>query len=85
MIQVAGIIGTLVIPLYDTYTIIWPPADRPISQEVVEDYLDNIQMDSCYLAPSLLEEMSQSQTMLEKLAKLEHVKFGGGQAVSTER
>lgn len=76
--HVAGILGALTLPLCYTQTMVWPPADRPISADLVEELLDNLQIDTCYLAPSLLEEMSQSQASLEKLAKFKSVKYGGG-------
>ncbi|KAL8829644.1 MAG: hypothetical protein Q9191_001895, partial [Dirinaria sp. TL-2023a] len=76
--HMAGILSALTLPLCYAQTIVWPPADRPISAELVEEVLDNVQTDTCFLAPSLLEEMSQSQTSLEKLAKCTYIKFGGG-------
>ena len=79
MAQIAGLLGALTVPLCFTETVVWPPADRPISSELVEEVLDNVRVETCYLAPSLLEEMSQSQASLEKLAKFKHVKFGGGE------
>lgn len=75
----AGILGALTIPLYYTQTIIWPPAGRPISIDIVENVLDNVKVDACFLAPSVLEELSQSPSSLEKLRRLKFVEFGGGQ------
>ena len=53
-------------------------AGRPLSADLVDELLDNLKVDSCFLAPSILEEISQSQTSLEKLAKVKCVYFGGG-------
>lgn len=77
--QMAGILGALVIALYYHQTIIWPPADRPVSADLVDDLLDNVEVDGCFLAPSVLEDLSQSETSLEKFKKVKFVEFGGGQ------
>ena len=74
----AGILGSLVIALYYHQTIVWPPAGRPVSVDLVDDLLDNVKVDGCFLAPSVLEELSQSETSLEKLRKINFVEFGGG-------
>ena len=74
----AGIIQGLAVALYYNETIIWPPPGRPISVEMVDDLLDNVSLDVCFVAPSTLEEMSQSQSSLEKLRKAKYAKFGGG-------
>ena len=68
----------MIIALYYKHTIIWPPAGRPISSDMVDDLLDNVEVDGCFLAPSVLEDLSQSESSLEKLKKLKFVEFGGG-------
>ena len=76
----AGILGQLVLPLYYQQTVIWPPGGRPISTDMVDELLDNnIEIDGLFLAPSVLEELSQSEGSLEKLKKVKCVEFGGGQ------
>lgn len=77
----AGILQALAVALYYDETVIWPPAGRPMSVEVIDDLLDNVSLDVCFVAPATLEELSQSQSSLEKLKKLEYVEFGGGQSV----
>ena len=77
--QVAGILGALVLALYCRQTIVWPPAGRPVSTDLVDELLDNVEVDACFLAPSVLEDLCQSETSLEKLKKLKYVEFGGGQ------
>ena len=74
----AGILGSLVIALYFHQTIVWPPVGRPVSVDLVDDLLDNVKLDGCFLAPSVLEELSQSETSLEKLRKIKFVECGGG-------
>lgn len=76
--QMAGILGQLVIALYYRYTIIWPPAGRPVSTDMVDELLDNVEVDGLFLAPSVLEDLSQSESSLEKLRKAKFVEFGGG-------
>ena len=78
MIQVAGILQALAVALYYDEIVIWPPPGRPMSVEVVDDLLDNVPLDVCFVAPTTLEEISQSQSSLEKLKKLQYVEFGGG-------
>ena len=77
----AGIIQALASALYYNGTVIWPPAGRPMSVEVVDDLLDNVSLDVCFVAPSTLEEISKSQSSLEKLKKLKYAEFGGGKIV----
>lgn len=76
--HVAGILGALVIPLYYHQTILWPPTSRPVSLDMVDDVLDNVEIDACFLAPSVLEDLSQSEKSLEKLRKIKFVEYGGG-------
>ena len=49
-----------------------------MSVEVVDDLLDNVALDVCFVAPTTLEEISQSQSSMEKLKKVKYVEFGGG-------
>ena len=74
----AGILRALAVALYYHQTIIWPPASRPVSVDMVHDVLDNIEVDACFLAPSVLEDLSQSEKSLEKLKKIKFVEYGGG-------
>lgn len=76
--HVAGILGSLVFALYYHQTIVWPPAGRPVSTDMVDDLLDNVEVDGCFLAPSVLEDLSQSESSLEKLRKTKFVEYGGG-------
>ena len=75
----AGILGQLVLALYYRHTVIWPPGGRPISTDVVDELLDNVEVDGLFLAPSVLEDLSQSEDSLERLKKVKYVEFGGGQ------
>ena len=75
----AGILGQLLIALYFRHTVIWPPTGRPVSTDMVDDLLDNVEVDGCFLAPSVIEDLSQSESSLEKLRKVEFLEYGGGQ------
>ena len=74
----AGVLGALVLALYYHQTIIWPPAGRPVSADLLDDLLDNVEVDNIFVAPSVLEDISQSETSLERLRKVKLVEFGGG-------
>ena len=67
------------IALYYQKTIVWPSSGRPISTDMVDNLLDNVEVDSCFLAPSVLDEMSRSQASLENLRKLKYVQYAGGE------
>lgn len=70
--------SALIIPLYEKQTIVWPPANRPISADMFDNVLSNVKVDAFFLAPSVLEELSQSQATMEKMARLKYVEYGGG-------
>ncbi|KAF6227540.1 hypothetical protein HO173_012179 [Letharia columbiana] len=75
--HVAGILQTLLVALYFEITTVWAPTGRPISADLIDDLLDNVNVDLMFLAPSTLEALSQSQTSLEKLKKLKSTQFAG--------
>ncbi|MCJ1401925.1 hypothetical protein MMC11_005142 [Xylographa trunciseda] len=77
-VKIAGVMLSLAIALYFNETIIWPPPGRPVSIDMVEDLLDNVSLDVCFVAPSILEEMSQSESSLKKLEKVKYVETTGG-------
>lgn len=52
--------------------------DRPLSSDLVVDCLENGDADSTMLPPAILEDLSQTETGIEALAKLKFVAFGGG-------
>ena len=79
-IQIGGMFGALLLPLFYQQTVIWPPTGRPVGPDMVDDLLDNVELDCCMIAPSVLEELSQSETSLEKLKKVKYMEYGGGQS-----
>ncbi|KAI4122400.1 MAG: hypothetical protein LQ338_005847 [Usnochroma carphineum] len=78
MRQMGGILWSLATALYCDNVIIWPPPGRPVSADMIEDAVDHVEMDLCFMGPSVLEELSKSEASLTKLRKLEGVGFGGG-------
>lgn len=78
-----GILCSLAIALYYEQTVVWPPAGRPVSVDLVDDMLDGVKLGSCLLPPSILEEMSQSQASLDRLHKVDYAAFGGGESLQS--
>ncbi|KAL8829920.1 MAG: hypothetical protein Q9170_005963 [Blastenia crenularia] len=76
--HMASLLWALASPLYFDQIIIWPPAGRPISADLMDDALEHTHIDMCCSGPSVLEELSQSQSSLENLRKLKFIGFGGG-------
>ena len=76
----AGIIQNLLCALYYEETIIWPPTGRPVSVDLIDDLLENVNVEVLFLVPSTLEEISQSQTSLQKLKKVKYTQYAGGQS-----
>ena len=83
-LQVAGIIQKLLCALYYEETMIWPPTGRPVSPDLLDDLLDNVDVDVLFLVPSTWEELIQSQASLEKLRKVKYADFAGGESQSAE-
>lgn len=71
---------SLALPLYYNQTVIWPPATRPMSVEVIDDLIDHVAVDFLFVAPSILEEISQSSSSLKKLDKIKGAYVGGGRS-----
>ena len=78
--QVACILQNLIVALYFEETTVWPPTGRPISADLIDDLVENVNLDVMFLAPSTLEELSQSQASLEKLKKVKYASYAGGQS-----
>lgn len=47
-------------------------------QHVVDEALDNISLDSAFISPSVLQDISKSPKLLEKLSKLKFISSAGG-------
>ena len=74
----AGILQTLLVAIYFGETTVWPPIGQPINADLIDDLLKNASVDILFLAPSTLEEISQSQTSLEQIKKVQYAQYAGG-------
>ena len=63
---------------------VWPPPGRPVSANLIDELLDKVALDAIFVAPSTLEELSQSQASLEKLKRLKYALFAGGESPNFE-
>lgn len=68
----------VLIPTFFDGKIMWPPSNRPISTTLVEEAIDSSNFDAIFVAPSILEELTQSPESIKRLEKLDIVAFGGG-------
>ena len=74
----AGLGSTLFIPLYFGPSTVIPPATQPVSADLLIDLLDNASIDVCFMAPSILQDICDSPSMLKKLERIKYLVFGGG-------
>lgn len=79
--KAAGLSIGLTLALFYNTTTVWAPGDRPISASLVDEYLDSVNLDIFYAAPSVLEELAQSPESMKNLVKLDAVGFGGGKSM----
>lgn len=52
--------------------------DRPLSSDLVAETLQHLHVESAFLPPAILEDMSQDKTCVKALTKLNFIVFGGG-------
>ncbi|KAI5856766.1 acetyl-CoA synthetase-like protein [Durotheca rogersii] len=74
----AGGLYLFAFSMYWDYRIAFAASDRPLSTDLVVEYLENANVGGVILPPAVLEEMSQSDEYIEPLAQLNVVAFGGG-------
>ncbi|KAF5979584.1 nonribosomal peptide synthetase MxcG (component of the myxochelin iron transport regulon) [Fusarium bulbicola] len=77
LFHVAGICLGLYSAVFFNWTVVLPSVG-PIMQHVIEDALDHISLDSAFISPSVLQDISKSPRVLEKLSKLEFITSAGG-------
>lgn len=75
--QVAGICLGLFSSIFFRWSIVLP-STGPLMQHVVDEALDNINLDSAFISPSVLQDISKSPKLLEKLSKLKFISSAGG-------
>jgi hypothetical protein len=84
-LQLVGIVAGIVWPLYFNVHLICQPSGRPVSAVSIEEALDYANPDTLFTAPSILEELSQSPTALEKLSRLKTITFAGGKRLKASK
>ena len=68
----------LVLNLWWDMTPVFPPPSAFPSIDMVTKIIDAVPMDVALIAPSLLEEMSESEETMKRLEKVPWVMYGGG-------
>jgi hypothetical protein len=76
--QAGGVAIGILGPIFFDYSIIIPSNSMPVSAALVEDMIDLWMPDTAYVAPSILQDISQHSGGLKKLSQLEAVGFTGG-------
>ncbi|EWG54274.1 hypothetical protein FVEG_12530 [Fusarium verticillioides 7600] len=77
LFHVAGICLGLYSAVFFNWIVVLPSVG-PIMQHVIEDALDHISLDSAFISPSVLQDISKSSRVLEKLSKLKFITSAGG-------
>ncbi|OAA36878.1 Male sterility, NAD-binding protein [Metarhizium rileyi] len=73
----AGLSFSLFCTIFFRYRVVFPPPG-PVMQNVIEETLDNIDLDSVFVSPLVLIDIAKSPRILDKLAKLKFVTSSGG-------
>ncbi|KAG4438198.1 hypothetical protein IFR05_006322 [Cadophora sp. M221] len=74
----AGVNILLQSPIWYGAICIWPPSNLPMSGLLADEVLSATAVDIAFFVPSVLEEMCQSPSSIDKLKKLSAIGFGGG-------
>ncbi|RYP75650.1 hypothetical protein DL769_003780 [Monosporascus sp. CRB-8-3] len=77
LFHVAGICLGLYSAVFFRWTVILP-STGPMMQHLIEDALDHVTFDSAFISPSVLQDISKSSHMLEKMSKLKFITSAGG-------
>lgn len=56
--------------------------ERPLSSDLVVETLNELDADGALLPPAILEDMSQDDTCIKTLQKLNFIPFGGGMSTT---
>lgn len=78
LFHAAGSIVALAAGFYWDTPLVLGIADRPLTGELVAECLRNTDVESAFLPPAIIEDMSQSEEGTRALASLSSVCFGGG-------
>ncbi|KAI0177636.1 nonribosomal peptide synthetase [Pestalotiopsis sp. NC0098] len=77
MFHAAGLYSFINISIYRASPIFFS-VDRPLSSDLVVETLQKVDAEATFLPPAILEDMSQDETCVKALAKLNFIVFGGG-------
>ncbi|KAI1813224.1 nonribosomal peptide synthetase [Poronia punctata] len=78
LFHAAGMYTFLITALYYGVPAAFGPADRPLSSDSVAACLENLDVQSAFLPPAILEDMSQTEEHMSQLRKMNIVFTGGG-------
>ncbi|KAH8797271.1 hypothetical protein F5884DRAFT_687960 [Xylogone sp. PMI_703] len=76
-LHVAGILATLVFPVFFDVTVVLGPGNTPLTVDLVNQMHNLDILDGGLYPPSILEEICKSEDALLKIAKLKFVMFTG--------
>ncbi|RDW63569.1 hypothetical protein BP6252_11114 [Coleophoma cylindrospora] len=76
--KAAGVILGLCAPVCFNAHFVWAPAARPFNAALVDEMLEVVDANICFLPPSIINELARSASSRAKLEKLEVLGFGGG-------
>ncbi|RYP75270.1 hypothetical protein DL771_002490 [Monosporascus sp. 5C6A] len=77
LFHTAGISFGLYGAVFFRWTVVLP-STGPLVQHVIEESLDSIKLDSAFISPSVLQDISKSPRALDKLSMLKFVASAGG-------
>ncbi|KAM0454500.1 hypothetical protein ACHAPV_008371 [Trichoderma viride] len=77
LFHAAGLSFSLFCVIFFRFSVVFPPPG-PVMQNMVEETLDNIDLDSAFMTPLVLIDIANTPRILDKLAKLKFVTSSGG-------
>ncbi|KAM0482540.1 hypothetical protein ACHAPX_003059 [Trichoderma viride] len=77
LFHAAGLSFSLFCVIFFRFSVVFPPPG-PVMQNMVEETLDNIDLDSAFMTPLVLIDIANTPRVLDKLAKLKFVTSSGG-------
>lgn len=77
LFHAAGLYTSIMAIVYWDISVAFGPASRPVSADLVAESLAKLEVQGAVLPPSVLEDMSQDETGIRVLSRLNFVAFGG--------
>lgn len=78
MFHMAGVLCTVALVFWNKTPLAYCVSGRPVSADLVLECLENVEVDTAFLPPSVIEDLSQSEEGIRALGNLKSVSFGGG-------